>query len=168
MIIDFNGSLSQMSNLVELLIFSMIICGIFVYVICLIVLSVAPNILQKSRVIRTRHGVVRGMISQPDPMLDLDPVEVFLGIPYASPPVGALRFMPPTTTLPWRGVRNANRYPPVCPQRLPNLEDRSEVLKKMSQGRYRYLKRRITFLKNQSEDCLYLNLYAPISGKEWI
>jgi hypothetical protein len=37
----------------------------------------------------------------------------------------------------------------------------------MPKGRLEYLKRLLPYLKNQSEDCLYLNIYAPIQG-EWI
>lgn len=35
----------------------------------------------------------------------------------------------------------------------------------MPKGRLEYLRRLFPYLKNQSEDCLYLNIYAPIQGK---
>jgi hypothetical protein len=35
----------------------------------------------------------------------------------------------------------------------------------MPKGRLEYLKRLLPYLKNSSEDCLYLNLFAPIQGK---
>ena len=35
----------------------------------------------------------------------------------------------------------------------------------MTQGRLNILKRLLPTLQNQSEDCLYLNIYAPASGK---
>jgi hypothetical protein len=71
--------------------------------------------------------------------------EVFLGIPYASPPISSLRWMPPTTTsLHWKTTRVFNSQSPFCPQILPNnLNDKQKVL-----------------LSNQSEDCLYLNIYS--------
>lgn len=42
-----------------------------------------------------RQGALRGLIVKPGKNYDLQPVEMFLGIPYAAPPVGNLRFMPP-------------------------------------------------------------------------
>lgn len=42
--------------------------------------------------------------------------EQFLGIPYAEPPVGALRFAPPTPKAPWSGVRAATKLGPSCVQ----------------------------------------------------
>lgn len=38
----------------------------------------------------------------------------------------------------------------------------------MPKGRLEYLKRLLPYLINQSEDCLYLNIYAPIQGKALI
>ena len=46
-------------------------------------------------------------------------VAFFLGVPFASPPVGSLRFMPPVASTPWKGVRDANKFAPVCPQEFP-------------------------------------------------
>ena len=71
-------------------------------------------------------------------------VDRFLGIPYAEPPVGELRWRPPVDKAPWSGVLVADSFGPSCPQDpvfnfLPGLE-------------------------NQSEDCLHLNVWAP-AGK---
>lgn len=76
-------------------------------------------------------------------------------MPYAEPPVGGLRFSPPRSPQPWRYVRKAQEFAPVCPQVLPNL--RLEV----KPARHEYLERLLPYLRNQSEDCLYLNIYAP-------
>ena len=38
------------------------------------------------------------------------------GVPYAEPPVGSLRFSPPRSPEPWRGVRQSLDFAPVCPQ----------------------------------------------------
>ena len=58
----------------------------------------------------------------------------FLGVPFAEAPVGPLRFLPPRPTHSWSGIRPALKYAPA-PVQLR--------------------------LKNISEDCLYLNVWAP-------
>lgn len=119
--------------------------------------------LTSSRVVRTKYGDVSGVIVTPDSRR-LDAVEVFRGVPYASPPVGSLRFMPPVTGSLWSGVKVADRFGPVCPQKLPNVSDETAALKTMARGRMQYLRRLLPYLQNQSEDCLYLNIYAPAQG----
>jgi hypothetical protein len=90
----------------------------------------------------------------------LPPIEVFLGVPYAAPPLGSLRFMPPVTPSHWRGVRMANKMTPSCPQKIP------KHVKDLSKGREEYLQRMKPFLDNASEDCLYLNVYVPYDRGE--
>ncbi|XP_008543110.1 uncharacterized protein LOC103568161 [Microplitis demolitor] len=105
--------------------------------------------------VRVTQGRLRGFIVQPKTNPRMQMVDVFLGIPYAEPPVGPFRFSPPRSPQPWRDIRPAQEFAPVCPQVLPNL--RLEV----KPGRHEYLERLLPYLKNQSEDCLYLNIYAP-------
>nr|XP_033798989.1 fatty acyl-CoA hydrolase precursor, medium chain-like isoform X2 [Geotrypetes seraphini] len=76
-------------------------------------------------------------------------VEAYLGIPFAKPPVGPLRFSPPQPAEPWDGVRDATSYPPICPQVLENLE----ALAKAINAKLPTL--------TISEDCLFLNVYTP-------
>lgn len=64
-------------------------------------------------------------------------VRVFLGIPYAAPPVGPLRWRPPQAVAPWSQVKACTAFGPACPQPRQALE-----------GHY-------------SEDCLYLNVWTP-------
>lgn len=58
----------------------------------------------------------------------------------------------------------ASKLPPVCPQKLPKMDMTGGS--GASNGRYNQLKRLLPYLKVESEDCLYLNLYVPRVGKE--
>lgn len=62
----------------------------------------------------------------------------FLGIPFAAPPVGALRWRPPAPPAPWSGTLVAKEFSSACPQRPSTLGTPSE-----------------------NEDCLYLNVWTP-------
>jgi neuroligin len=117
-----------------------------------------------SRIVETKSGAIRGIILELNSRR-LEPVEVFKGVPYAAPPVGELRYRPPAPPLVWSGTRLADTFGAVCPQRYPDISNRSAALLSMPRGRYHHLKRLIPLLANQSEDCLFLNLYVPGSGK---
>jgi len=67
--------------------------------------------------------------------------QTFLGIPYAAPPVGRLRFAPPATAAPWSGVRPALEPGLACPQP-------ASLLPGMTPG-------------PTGDDCLSLNVYTP-------
>ncbi|XP_073980560.1 neuroligin 3 isoform X1 [Rhodnius prolixus] len=116
-----------------------------------------------TRTIRTKYGELSGVMVTPDSR-HLGAVEVFKGVPYASPPTGSLRFMPPVTGAIWSGVKVADKFGPACPQALPDIKNETVALRRMPRGRLEYLKRLLPYLKNQSEDCLYLNIYAPAQG----
>jgi para-nitrobenzyl esterase len=66
----------------------------------------------------------------------------FLGVPYARPPVGDLRFMAPQPPVPWTGVRDALAFASSAPQ------DPLSAPGFRASG-------------PESEDCLYLNIYTP-------
>lgn len=69
-------------------------------------------------------------------------VRAFLGLPYAAPPVGELRWKAPEPPAAWKGVRDATKYGARCEQ-WPIWADY------------------IFQDAGPSEDCLYLNVYAP-------
>lgn len=92
----------------------------------------------------------------------LEPVEMFLGVPYAATPG---RLQPPAPPARWNGTRLADSLPPVCPQRYPDISNVTAALRLMPKDRYLQLRRLIPLLANQSEDCLRLNIYVPASGK---
>ena len=87
----------------------------------------------KPPIVRTDSGLLEGSAS--------DGVEAFKGIPYAAPPVGELRWRAPQKPAAWTGVRAADRYGPICMQK---------VSKDNGVG-----------AEAPSEDCLYLNVWAP-------
>jgi para-nitrobenzyl esterase len=67
----------------------------------------------------------------------------FLGIPYAAPPVGSLRWRAPQPDAHWSGVRRATAFAPHCPQTASEFG-----------------------VASMSENCLYLNVYAPATDHE--
>ena len=85
-------------------------------------------------VVATVGGAVRGQAVAAG--------EEFLGIPYAAPPVGALRWQPPRPAAPWHGTRAATAYAPHCPQPAGAF------------GR-----------GSTTEDCLYLNVFTPAGAR---
>eukprot|EP00931_Biecheleriopsis_adriatica_P087915 TRINITY_DN62316_c0_g1_i1.p1 TRINITY_DN62316_c0_g1~~TRINITY_DN62316_c0_g1_i1.p1 ORF type:complete len:607 (-),score=96.24 TRINITY_DN62316_c0_g1_i1:345-2165(-) len=78
----------------------------------------------------------------------------FLGVPFAEPPVGQLRWAAPTKRKPWEGILPCTRFGPSCPQRTPPLGCAAPAREpgKLPPG--------------LDEDCLYLNVYTPsLEGK---
>jgi len=84
--------------------------------------------------LKTAAGALRGRQS--------GEVTRFLGIPFAQPPVGALRFMAPQPAAPWEGVRDA-------------LEFGKSAIQTPMPAKY------VPVAAQYDEDCLYLNVWAP-------
>ncbi|KAG8260992.1 hypothetical protein J6590_084460 [Homalodisca vitripennis] len=132
--------------------------------ICLIALvlmlaPVEPGPRYSSRIVDTQAGPVRGVIQNSNSR-HVEPVEIFYGIPYAAPPVGARRFTVAQEPLAWVGTRLADTLPPVCPQQLPDITNVSAT----SKTRLQQIRQLLPLLHRQSEDCLHLNIYVPGSG----
>ncbi|XP_022112332.2 neuroligin-1-like [Pieris rapae] len=117
-----------------------------------------------SRIVHTQPGAIRGIIVEPASRR-LEPVEVFRGVPYASLPPRLRAPLPPT---PWPGTRLADTFAPVCPQRIPDIANKTAALSRMPLGVYNELVALKPLLVNQSEDCLYLNIYVPGSGSRGV
>ena len=87
-----------------------------------------------SRQVKIENGTIEGKTS--------GTVRAFLGIPYAAPPVGDLRWKPPAGAARWTGIRNAQEFGPRCMQGpiYPDMVFRDA---------------------GGSEDCLSLNVWTP-------
>ncbi|KAM9607563.1 liver carboxylesterase 1-like isoform 1-T1 [Trichechus inunguis] len=100
-------------------------------------------------VVDTVHGKVLGKYVSLEGFAK--PVAVFLGIPFAKPPLGSLRFAPPQPAEPWNFVKNTTSYPPMCSQDTATGQMISEIV----------TVRKESIPLKFSEDCLYLNIYTP-------
>ena len=86
-------------------------------------------------------------------------VKVYAGIPYAKPPVGELRFKEPQAPEGWDSVRACDAFGPVAMQPRSNTlyDSLSHIL-----GWHDYqVKLGDEYIEPMSEDCLYLNVFAP-------
>ncbi len=83
--------------------------------------------------VETKEGPVKGFLN--------NGVAEFLGIPYAAPPVGDLRWQPPQSHTAWNNVLEATAYGLNCAQTATNGIFAGPA--------------------NSNEDCLYLNVFAP-------
>lgn len=105
-------------------------------VLLTVALALHPSVasaVSDAPVVQTKSGPVAGAVE--------GGLEVFRGIPYAAPPTGPLRFMPPSPVEPWTEVRDATEFGPACPQD-PDAHE-------MAEG------------TPTSEDCLTLNVWTP-------
>jgi para-nitrobenzyl esterase len=92
----------------------------------------------KQAMVATKSGKLEGIVE--------NGLYVFKGIPFAEPPVGPLRWMPPQPVKPWSGTRPAKDYGPIAPQNLmPAPIPGGPMYGNMV----------------QDEDCLTLNIWTP-------
>jgi len=122
----------------------------------------AQKLDENDPVVTTVNGKLRGVKKELNNEI-LGPVVQFLGVPYAAAPAGERRFQPPEPPVSWPEIRNATHFAPVCPQsivegRLPDVmlpvwfTNSIDVVS--------------TYVQDQSEDCLYMNIYVPTEDGE--
>ena len=98
------------------------------------------------KAIRTKLGAVEGVTNADKS------VSIFKGIPFAAPPVGALRWKEPQSASHWKGVLHADHFSKNCMQKPVH-----EFLP---------WTREFMLVNDVSEDCLYLNIWTPAKTSE--
>ena len=113
--------------------------AIFVFVAAAMIFSIHGSAWAQDNAltVKTASGKLRG-VARPTGGAK------FLGIPYAQPPVGGLRWREPLPVKPWSGVRDANAFSAACMQWAD------------AEGDWNW-----SFAKAGNEDCLYLNIVTP-------
>ena len=101
-----------------------------------LVLAAAGQAVASPDTVKVAQGTLHGAVA--------GKVASFKGIPFAAPPTGALRWRPPQQPASWTGARDATAFGPVCMQ-----------MGRANSGG----------TQNQSEDCLYLNVWTPSDFK---
>ncbi|RAL12687.1 carboxylesterase [Aspergillus homomorphus CBS 101889] len=106
---------------------------------------ISPGLtLGEGLLVQTSSGPVQGFINLTTP-----DVRQFLGVPFAEPPIGELRFAKPVEKKP-NGMVNAFALPPSCIQQTSN-----------SSSIYTAYEKGFLISGGDSEDCLYLSIWAP-------
>jgi len=108
-----------------------------------VLLAAAFSCSRKAEVVRVDGGLVQGVASA------AEGVTVFKGIPYAAPPVGDLRWREPQPVVPWDGVKVCDTFGAI-----PWQKDLSQM---DLYGKEFYS----AGMPEMSEDCLFLNVWAP-------
>ena len=104
-------------------------------------LGLSKPVFGDSLTVKTEQGKVHGKT------INDGKVNAFLGLPYAAPPVGDLRWKVPEAPAKWKGERDATKYGSRC-----------------AQGRM--FEDMVFEDGGESEDCLFLNVYAPADAKD--
>jgi para-nitrobenzyl esterase len=104
-------------------------------------LGTASNAWADSLTVKTEQGKVTGKT------INDGKVNAFLGLPYAAPPVGDLRWKAPQPAAKWKGERDATKFGAHCAQ--------NHVFDDM-----------VFQDSGSSEDCLFLNVYTPADSTD--
>jgi para-nitrobenzyl esterase len=98
---------------------------------CVVMLAQSPKT-------PTESGTLSGMRE--------DGLSIYKGIPFATPPVGDLRWRAPVPVAAWSGVRKADTFAPACMQEGVSMPGEAPPV--------------------VSEDCLYLNIWTPAKNAQ--
>jgi para-nitrobenzyl esterase len=111
--------------------------------IALFLISLSATADQDPTIVTTRSGQVQGLAD--------GPITSFLGVPYAAAPVGEMRWQPPAAVKSWQSIRSAKNFSNSCyqPDPPPIFGPYTEEF---------------VVGPKPSEDCLYLNVWAPSKG----
>lgn len=115
--------------------------------------SFAASDAAKSIVRVTEYGQIEGLVAQDKKTM------AWLGVPFAKPPVGNLRWRPPQALDAWTGIKSAKDYCDACTQvgGMFGPTEKGKPFNTLSQ----------TFFKPAgSEDCLYLNIWRPATAEQ--
>jgi para-nitrobenzyl esterase len=82
---------------------------------------------------RIESGAIEGLTQEA--------LTIYMGVPFAAPPVGELRWREPQPVVPWKGARKVNSFAPACMQKGVSMPGEKPPA--------------------TSEDCLYLNVWTP-------
>ena len=97
-------------------------------------------------VVKVEGGYIQGVDSE------TDDITVFRGVPYAAPPVGDLRWKKPQPVVKWDGIRKADTFSNICWQP-------GNAVGTFYGDEFYWDEHTV-----QSEDCLYLNIWAPTNA----
>ena len=100
------------------------------------IVALSPVTLAQSAKALTESGTLTGVRE--------NGLSVFKGVPFASPPVGEMRWRPPAPVTPWLGSRKAEAFAPACMQTGVSMPGETPPA--------------------VSEDCLYLNIWTPANA----
>ncbi len=114
-------------------------CRVIALALLAPVLTLANAAHADSLTVKTEQGRIHGKLVRNGSS------RAFLGVPFAAPPVGSLRWKAPMPPTQWKGVRDATQYAARCPQ-WPIWADY------------------IFQDQGPSEDCLYLDVYTPAAA----
>ena len=114
--------------------------AVFAFVIAVFMFTTSAQSFADPLTVKTEQGKAHGKA------INDGKVRAFLGLPYAAPPIGPLRWKAPEPAAKWKGNRDATRYGARCMQR-------NEFADMVFQD------------AGPSEDCLYLNVFTPANAK---
>ena len=84
-----------------------------------------------------------------------DGINVFMGVPFAAPPLGKLRWLPPQPVEPWSGIKETKSFSPMSPQVVAPPDPNNPLQVGFSVDTSLGVQTEI------NEDSLYLNVFTP-------